>query len=252
MSTVKRSAGKPVGSVGPADLGPHADLGVAVWEAFAGTARPNTACWPLVTVSSGSTQCSGQRWLSADGADVVLVNPTDCLLYSPPLPDMPSDAASNVGQERSMAKVVRIDLGMPNSVIAAWENRKAAVLPNAECAWTTPSVVGFTENGERLVGRLARCQLILAPKKTIYSAKPFIGGRFDEVRGRPSNLRNLRADPQALQRVSRVDRARYRPPDEPQRRRVPRRIVESRGAPGAEPAGRALRGLGVGPTPRPR
>jgi hypothetical protein len=76
MSTVKRIAGKPVGSVGPAALGPHADLGVAVWEAFAGTAWPNTACWPLVTVSSGSTQCSG---LSADAADVVLVNPTDCL-----------------------------------------------------------------------------------------------------------------------------------------------------------------------------
>lgn len=96
-------------------------------------------------------------------------------------------------------------------------------------------MVGFAENGERLVGRLARRQLILAPKKTIYSAKRFIGRRFDEVRGWPSNLRT---DPQALQRVSGVDRARCRPPDEPQRRRVPRRIVESRGAPGAEPAGR--------------
>jgi hypothetical protein len=50
------------------------------------------------------------------------------------------------------------------------------------------SVVGFAENGERLVGRLARRQLILAPKKTIYSAKRFIGRRFDEVPEWPSNL----------------------------------------------------------------
>jgi Hsp70 protein len=137
--------------------------------------------------------------LSADAADLVLVNPTDCLLYSPPLPDMRPDPPRQTWeidheQERSMAKVVGIDLGTTNSVIAAWESGKAAVLPNAECAWTTPSVVGFTENGERLVGRLARRQLILNPKKTIYSAKRFIGRRFNEVRGRPSNLRNLRAD----------------------------------------------------------
>jgi hypothetical protein len=193
------------------------------------------------------------RRLSADAADVVLVNPTDCLLYSSPLPDMRPDPPRQTWeidheQERSMAKVVGIDLSTPNSVIAAWQSGKAAALPNAECAWTMPSVVGFTENGERLVGRLARRQLIFVPKKAIYSAKRFIGRRFDEVRGRPSNLR---ADPQALQRVSGVDRARCRPPDEPQRR-GPRRIVESRDAPGAEPAGRALRGAGVGPTPRSR
>jgi hypothetical protein len=202
-------------------------------------------------VGFGAMQRSARR-LSADAADVVLVNPDRLPALQPAAAGHATrPAASKIDheQERSMAKVVGIDLGTPNSVIAAWESGKAAVLPNAECAWTTPSVVGFTENGERLVGRLARRQLILAPKKTIYSAKRFIGRRFDEVRGRPSNLR---ADPQALQRVSGVDRARCRPPDEPQRRRVPRRIVESRGAPGAEPAGRALRGSGVGPTPRSR
>jgi hypothetical protein len=193
-------------------------------------------------VGFDAMQRSAHR-LSADAADLVLVNPTDCLLYSPPLPDMRPNPPRQTWeidheQARSMAKVVGIDLGTTNSVIAAWESGKAAVLPNAECAWTTPSVVGFTVNGERLVGRLARRQLILNPKKTIYSAKRFIGRRFDEVRGRPSNLRNLRADPQALQRVSGVDRARCRPPDEPQRRRVPRRIVESRRAPRRR-AGRA-------------
>ncbi|HEY3689703.1 MAG: molecular chaperone DnaK [Pseudonocardiales bacterium] len=80
-----------------------------------------------------------------------------------------------------MAKAVGIDLGTTNSVIAAWEGGQADVIPNAEGARTTPSVVAFTENGERLVGQLARRQAILNPKGTIYSAKRFIGRRFDEV-----------------------------------------------------------------------
>ncbi|MGH3781847.1 MAG: molecular chaperone DnaK [Pseudonocardiaceae bacterium] len=80
-----------------------------------------------------------------------------------------------------MAKAVGIDLGTTNSVIAAWESGEPSVLPNGEGARTTPSVVGFTENGERLVGQLARRQAILNPKGTIYSAKRFIGRRFDEV-----------------------------------------------------------------------
>ena len=80
-----------------------------------------------------------------------------------------------------MAKAVGIDLGTTNSVIAAWEGGQADVIPNAEGARTTPSVVGFTENGERLVGQLARRQAILNPKGTIYSAKRFIGRRFEEV-----------------------------------------------------------------------
>jgi molecular chaperone DnaK len=80
-----------------------------------------------------------------------------------------------------MAKAVGIDLGTTNSVIAAWEGDEATVIPNAEGSRTTPSVVAFTENGERLVGQLARRQAILNPKGTIYSAKRFIGRRFDEV-----------------------------------------------------------------------
>ena len=80
-----------------------------------------------------------------------------------------------------MAKAVGIDLGTTNSVIAAWEGGQADVIPNAEGARTTPSVVAFTENGERLVGQLARRQAILNPKGTIYSAKRFIGRHFEEV-----------------------------------------------------------------------
>jgi molecular chaperone DnaK len=80
-----------------------------------------------------------------------------------------------------MAVAVGIDLGTTNSVIAATEAGKPTVIPNAEGARTTPSVVGFTDQGERLVGQLARRQAILNPKGTIYSAKRFIGRRYDEV-----------------------------------------------------------------------
>lgn len=81
-----------------------------------------------------------------------------------------------------MAKAVGIDLGTTNSVIAVWEAGEEKVIPNVEGARTTPSVVAFTEDGERLVGQLARRQSILNPKGTISSAKRFIGRSFDEVK----------------------------------------------------------------------
>ncbi|MGZ4618630.1 MAG: molecular chaperone DnaK, partial [Frankiaceae bacterium] len=80
-----------------------------------------------------------------------------------------------------MAKAVGIDLGTTNSVIAVVEGGKPTVIANAEGSRTTPSVVAFTESGERLVGQLARRQAILNSKGTIYSAKRFIGRRYDEV-----------------------------------------------------------------------
>jgi molecular chaperone DnaK len=80
-----------------------------------------------------------------------------------------------------MPRAVGIDLGTTNSVIAAWEGGEATVLPNSEGARTTPSVVAFTDTGERLVGQLARRQAILNPKGTVYSAKRFIGRNFDEI-----------------------------------------------------------------------
>ena len=80
-----------------------------------------------------------------------------------------------------MAKAVGIDLGTTNSVIAAVEGGQPAVIPNSEGSRTTPSVVAFTDQGDRLVGQLARRQAILNPKGTIYSAKRFIGRRYDEV-----------------------------------------------------------------------
>ncbi|WP_336159348.1 molecular chaperone DnaK [Amycolatopsis sp. VC5-11] len=80
-----------------------------------------------------------------------------------------------------MAKAVGIDLGTTNSVIAVLEGGQPAVIANADGARTTPSVVAYTDSGERLVGQLARRQAIMNPKGTISSAKRFIGRRFDEV-----------------------------------------------------------------------
>ena len=81
-----------------------------------------------------------------------------------------------------MAKAVGIDLGTTNSVVAAtMEGGQAEVIPNAEGGRVTPSVVAFTEDGQRLVGQVAKRQAILNPEATIYSAKRFIGRRWGEV-----------------------------------------------------------------------
>jgi molecular chaperone DnaK len=81
-----------------------------------------------------------------------------------------------------MAKAVGIDLGTTNSVVAAtMEGGQAEVIPNAEGARTTPSVVAFTDDGQRLVGQVAKRQAILNPEATIYSAKRFIGRKWGEV-----------------------------------------------------------------------
>ncbi len=81
-----------------------------------------------------------------------------------------------------MAKAVGIDLGTTNSVVAAtMEGGQAEVIPNAEGSRLTPSVVAFTDDGQRLVGQVAKRQAILNPEATIYSAKRFIGRKWGEV-----------------------------------------------------------------------
>src|SRR6202043_1408226 len=82
-----------------------------------------------------------------------------------------------------MAVAVGIDLGTTNSVIAATQGGQTTVIPNAEGSRTTPSVVAFTPQGERLVGQLARRQAILNPKGTIFPPKGFSGGRSDGAPG---------------------------------------------------------------------
>lgn len=79
-----------------------------------------------------------------------------------------------------MAKIIGIDLGTTNSVVAIMEGGEPKVIENEEGARTTPSVVAFTKGGEILVGQIARRQAITNPENTIYSAKRFIGHRFDE------------------------------------------------------------------------
>jgi molecular chaperone DnaK len=80
-----------------------------------------------------------------------------------------------------MPRTVGIDLGTTNSVIAVMEGGEPTVIPNAEGARTTPSVVAFTKSGERLVGQLARRQAVVNPDNTVYSIKRFMGRRFAEV-----------------------------------------------------------------------
>ncbi len=81
-----------------------------------------------------------------------------------------------------MSKIIGIDLGTTNSVVAIMEGGQPKVLINASGARTTPSVVGFTEKGERLVGQAAKHQQVTNPKNTIFSIKRFMGRRHDEVK----------------------------------------------------------------------
>ena len=80
-----------------------------------------------------------------------------------------------------MAKIIGIDLGTTNSVVAVMEGGEPKVIPNEEGGRTTPSVVAFTKSGERLVGQVAKRQAITNPENTIYSIKRFMGRRANEV-----------------------------------------------------------------------
>jgi len=80
-----------------------------------------------------------------------------------------------------MAKIIGIDLGTTNSCVAIMENGETKVLVNSEGGRTTPSVVGFTKDGERLVGQVAKRQAVTNPENTIYSAKRFIGRKYSEI-----------------------------------------------------------------------
>src|SRR5437879_9152010 len=78
-------------------------------------------------------------------------------------------------------KIIGIDLGTTNSVVAVMEGGDPVVIPNAEGGRTTPSVVAFTKDGERLVGQVAKRQAVTNPQNTIFSIKRFMGRRLSEV-----------------------------------------------------------------------
>ena len=78
-----------------------------------------------------------------------------------------------------MAKVIGIDLGTTNSVVAVVEGGDPVVIPNTEGNRLTPSVVGFAKEGEILVGQVAKRQAITNPENTVFSIKRFMGRRYD-------------------------------------------------------------------------
>ena len=80
-----------------------------------------------------------------------------------------------------MSKIIGIDLGTTNSVVAVMEGGEPVVITNSEGGRTTPSVVGFAKSGERLVGQVAKRQAVTNPENTVFSIKRFMGRRLDEV-----------------------------------------------------------------------
>src|SRR5947209_1422931 len=80
-----------------------------------------------------------------------------------------------------MSKIIGIDLGTTNSVVAVMEGGEPTVITNPEGSRLTPSIVAFTRTGERLVGQVAKRQAVTNPENTIFSIKRFMGRKFDEV-----------------------------------------------------------------------
>ncbi|MBQ5999667.1 MAG: molecular chaperone DnaK [Treponema sp.] len=87
-----------------------------------------------------------------------------------------------------MGKIIGIDLGTTNSCVAVMENGEPVVIQNSEGGRTTPSIVGFTAKGDRVVGQPAKNQMVTNPKNTVYSAKRLIGHRFSELQGEATKL----------------------------------------------------------------
>ncbi|WP_167815894.1 Hsp70 family protein, partial [Methanocorpusculum sp. GPch4] len=87
-----------------------------------------------------------------------------------------------------MAKIVGIDLGTTNSVVAVLEGGEPVVITNEEGARTTPSIVAFAKNGERLVGQSAKRQAVVNPENTVFSIKRFMGQSLEDVKGEIGRL----------------------------------------------------------------
>src|SRR6186713_2194836 len=87
-----------------------------------------------------------------------------------------------------MSRIIGIDLGTTNSCMSVMEGGEPVVIPNAEGARTTPSVVAFTKGGERLVGQAAKRQAVTNPRNTVFSAKRLIGRKFSEVKAEAANM----------------------------------------------------------------
>jgi len=112
-----------------------------------------------------------------------------------------------------MAKIIGIDLGTTNSVVAVMEGKDAVVITNEEGSRLTPSVVAYTKEGERLVGQVAKRQAITNPEKTVYSIKRFMGRRFSEVQDEMKRVPyHVVEGPNGDARIQ-VDSKQYSPPE---------------------------------------
>jgi len=112
-----------------------------------------------------------------------------------------------------MGKIIGIDLGTTNSCVAVMEGNEPVVIPNAEGGRTTPSVVAFAKNDERLIGQPAKRQAVTNPNNTIFSIKRFMGNRIDEVQGEIHEVPyNITAGDGNSARVKIGDRL-YSPPE---------------------------------------
>jgi molecular chaperone DnaK len=112
-----------------------------------------------------------------------------------------------------MSKIIGIDLGTTNSVVAVMEGGEPVVITNSEGGRTTPSVVAFTKDGNRLVGQVAKRQAVTNPENTLYSIKRFMGRKFDEVQD------EIKQVPYKVEKASNgdvrvaVDGKQYNPPE---------------------------------------
>ena len=98
-----------------------------------------------------------------------------------------------------MSKIIGIDLGTTNSVVAVMEGGEPVVITNPEGSRITPSVVGFTKSGERLVGQVAKRQAVTNPENTVFSIKRFMGRKHDEVN------EEMKMEPYQVVRASNAD-----------------------------------------------
>src|SRR5438445_499029 len=112
-------------------------------------------------------------------------------------------------------KIIGIDLGTTNSVVAVMEGGDPVVIPNAEGGRVTPSVVGFTKDGERLVGQVAKRQAVTNPQNTVFSIKRFMGRRMNEVVEETKRVPyKVVEGPNGLASVE-IQGKRYKPPEIP-------------------------------------
>ena len=112
-----------------------------------------------------------------------------------------------------MAKVIGIDLGTTNSCVAVIEGQDAEVIANSEGGRTTPSMVAFTKDGERLVGQTAKRQAVTNPQNTVYSIKRFMGRRYGEVANEISEVPYEVAPSSRDMAVAKIDGKEHTPPE---------------------------------------